>query len=48
MSFGGAYGAALDPLVGYLWVFLVNAAILLVLFVMSIIFYPYDAPQRDL
>jgi len=49
MSFGGEYGGALQTLgVPYLWIFLINAILLLILFVLSAIFYPYDAPQKDL
>lgn len=44
MSSGGIFGAYLKEWFGYLWVFNINAILMLILFVAVLIFLPYDTP----
>jgi ABC-type lipoprotein release transport system permease subunit len=44
MSIGGIVGAALDKVVGYIWVYNLNAIMLFVLFFLTAYVYPYDPP----
>lgn len=45
MSFGGAFGGTLEPIVGYDNVFNINGLLLIVMFLITLCVYPYDPPM---
>ena len=48
MSTGGLFGAKIEALTDYIWVFNINGILLLSLFVATMVVYPYDPPMTTL